>query len=65
MNNTNHRYHAAVLQMVADQLRTDGVTVEKHALEACSRAIEMVAASLICARNPMASKNGLMPLFTQ
>ena len=41
--------HAAVLQVIADQIRTLGSTHNTGSLEQYSSAIEAVAAALICA----------------
>lgn len=41
--------HAAVLQVVADQLRTLELTHEGGSLDQCTFAIEAVASALICA----------------
>ena len=40
--------HAAVLQVVADQLRTLELTNEDGSLDQCTFAIEAVASALIC-----------------
>lgn len=41
--------HAALLQVIADQIRTLGSTHNTDSLEQYSSAIEAVAAALICA----------------
>lgn len=48
--------HAAVLQVVADQLRTLELTHEDGSLDQCTFAIEAVASALIC--------TGLSPVET-
>lgn len=44
--------HAALLQLVADRLRDHKDAPEQGGLEACSQALESVAAALICERQP-------------
>ena len=49
--------HAAVLQMVAEQLRSDNFSNETEALDACTDTIELVAAALLCSASPSFSVN--------
>lgn len=49
---------AAILQIVAERLRNEGIADDKSALEACSDAIETVAASLLLRETAVRPANG-------
>ena len=49
---------AAILQIVAERLRNGGIADDKIALQACSDAIETVAASLILGETAVRPVNG-------
>jgi hypothetical protein len=49
--------HAAILQLVAEQLRSDNFSNETEALYACTDTLEQVAAALLCNTSPSFSVN--------
>ena len=58
MSATDTGRSAAILQIVAERLRNEGIADDRGALEACSDAIEAVAATLILGETAVRPANG-------